>query len=47
MIETARGGLVAKHEFQDAASAEKSALLNIIRLSARGLKTCVSGILEF
>ena len=46
-IEESAGGLVAEHEFQDSASAEKSGLLDLILLPAGGLEWHVSGILKF
>ena len=46
-IEKSAGGLVAEHEFQDSASAEKSGLLDLILLPAGGLKYHFSGILKF
>ena len=46
-IEKSAGGLVAEHEFQDSASAEKSGFMDPILGHAGGLKTHFSGILKF
>ena len=46
-IEESAGGLVAEHEFQDSASAEKSGFVDLHLLPAGALKWHFSGILRF